>query len=307
VIFLSGCGSLGFYDSSPLTKERGKAPDKVKLDDFLPSWQPFAGNSSGLFYASASIIEPKLELRAIKANLSVDLSADLSRDESQTSLKIVVNSRGGGEGKLPSIKVSSFVRNYGLLAGINATPFDITSSKEGEERNCAGIVVSDGITISQPFDRYDAIVFYKDGSAAILPQAEITSLEDVENAVGGFRMVLKDGELAERLSRTKEVRHPRSAVGLSSDGRTLYLLVIDGRRSGSIGATEAEIALIMKKLGAECALNLDGGGSTAMALRLPNNRVKIVNTPIHKGIPGRERAVGACIGLAAVENHKIVR
>jgi exopolysaccharide biosynthesis protein len=93
-------------------------------------------------------------------------------------------------------------------------------------------------------------------------------------------------------------KHPRSAAGLSNQGRTLYLLVIDGRRPGSQGATEVETAFILKRLGAEWGLNFDGGGSSALAMRYADGRVRTLNKPIHSGIPNRERAVAACLGLA---------
>ena len=272
--------------------EREKAPPPVAFEDFSPVWQPFStGEIEGLFYTSARLLNPKLELWAIKADLS------------RPSLRIVVS-----DGRL-SAKVSSFVRDRGLLAGINTVPFDPASAKEGEERKNVGIVVSGGAVISRPVNNYDALVFYKAQSggtaqrAAIIPQGEIGNLELVENAVGGFRIILDEGELAERLLSGNAPRHPRSAAGLSKDGQTLYLLAVDGRRPGSIGATEAETALILKKLGAEQGLNFDGGGSTAMALRFPDGRTKTVNTPVHSGIPGRERAVAACLGLGTVESE----
>ncbi len=71
-------------------------------------------------------------------------------------------------------------------------------------------------------------------------------------------------------------RHPRTAVGVSADGRTLYLLVIDGRQPDfSAGATLAELAGLLTSEGAAAVYNLDGGGSTAMAL----DGIGVVNRP----------------------------
>ena len=52
-------------------------------------------------------------------------------------------------------------------------------------------------------------------------------------------------------------------MGYLPDGRVI-LLIVDGRISTSQGATTLEMAAIMKGLGCEGALNLDGGGSTGM-------------------------------------------
>ena len=61
-------------------------------------------------------------------------------------------------------------------------------------------------------------------------------------------------------------RNPRTLVGTTSDGR-LILVAVDGRRPGhSVGASFEESALIMRALGANDAVNLDGGGSTGMTL-----------------------------------------
>ena len=59
-------------------------------------------------------------------------------------------------------------------------------------------------------------------------------------------------------------RQPRTAVGVTSDGRML-LVVIDGRQPGySVGMTLQELADLMSSLGARDAINLDGGGSSTM-------------------------------------------
>lgn len=58
----------------------------------------------------------------------------------------------------------------------------------------------------------------------------------------------------------------RTAVGYLPDGRVV-LLVCDGRISASKGVTTLQLARIMKGLGCEGALNLDGGGSTGIWVR----------------------------------------
>lgn len=63
-----------------------------------------------------------------------------------------------------------------------------------------------------------------------------------------------------------DVRQPRTMAGVDRQGR-LILVTVDGRLTGgSEGFTLYEEAVFMKSLGAVQALNLDGGGSTAMAV-----------------------------------------
>ncbi|CAL9593295.1 phosphodiester glycosidase family protein [Streptomyces sp. enrichment culture] len=62
-------------------------------------------------------------------------------------------------------------------------------------------------------------------------------------------------------------RAPRTAAGITAQGR-IVLLTVDGRRPGySAGLTIAETAAVMRSLGAVNALNLDGGGSTTMVVQ----------------------------------------
>ena len=59
-------------------------------------------------------------------------------------------------------------------------------------------------------------------------------------------------------------RHPRSLIGKRPNGEVV-MAVIDGRAKGqAAGATIAETAYIARLLGLTDALNLDGGGSSAL-------------------------------------------
>jgi uncharacterized protein YigE (DUF2233 family) len=62
--------------------------------------------------------------------------------------------------------------------------------------------------------------------------------------------------------------HPRTAVALSKDGKTLYLVVADGTVSeGVTGVTLPQLAVFLREqLGACEAVNLDGGGSSTMVI-----------------------------------------
>lgn len=63
-------------------------------------------------------------------------------------------------------------------------------------------------------------------------------------------------------------RHPRTAVGFDRGSDRLWLVVVDGRRDDySEGMTLLELAELFVALGADEALNLDGGGSSAMIIQ----------------------------------------
>ncbi len=91
--------------------------------------------------------------------------------------------------------------------------------------------------------------------------------------IGGYPVLLDGGAprgdlgVAERPS-FAAARHPRTAVGFDSGGGLLWLVVVDGRQAPrSTGMSLPELADLLLALGADKALNLDGGGSSAMLLR----------------------------------------
>lgn len=69
-----------------------------------------------------------------------------------------------------------------------------------------------------------------------------------------------------KLAKFNTDRHPRTAAGRRADG-TVLLVVADGRSPQAAGLTMGELQQVMLALGCRDAINLDGGGSTAMVVR----------------------------------------
>jgi len=93
------------------------------------------------------------------------------------------------------------------------------------------------------------------------------------------------------------VRHPRTAAGVTADGRTLILAVVDGRQPGySIGVTLPELADILIGLGASEAINLDGGGSSTFIYHRPDGTLLT-----NKASGGTWRPVGNHLGVRLEE------
>lgn len=119
--------------------------------------------------------------------------------------------------------------------------------------------------------------------------------------------LVRNGQVSISMSETSAFakdRHPRTAVGVSSDGTKVFLVTIDGRQSGySVGATLRELADYMKSLGAYQAINLDGGGSTEMAARLPYLEQPVL---VNKPSEGRQRAVPTTLQVVSTEAPKRV-
>ena len=72
-------------------------------------------------------------------------------------------------------------------------------------------------------------------------------------------------------------RHPRTAYALTADN-DLLLVVVDGRTSKAKGMTAKELTLFLKKhFNPRWALNMDGGGSSAMYVKGMGNSSNILN------------------------------
>lgn len=105
----------------------------------------------------------------------------------------------------------------------------------------------------------------------------------------GRNVALAADSVEGTIPRFSRQRHPRSALGISRDSATLYVVAVDGRQDASVGMTLEELADAMIALGAYEAMNLDGGGSTALIVR-----DSIVNTPSDTS---GERPVGNVVAI----------
>lgn len=209
---------------------------------------------------------------------------------------LVTPPNGERPSETDGLKTSTFLKKYRCQVAVNASPFRPVGSREGEPRDVIGLSVSRGERYSEPAAGYGSLVITRDRKARIVGPGGRT--QNAHHAVGGFRMLLEDGR---NVGKDGAV-HPRTAVGLSKDGRSLFLLVIDGRQRGySEGATTKETAGWLKALGAHQGLNLDGGGSTTMvsADGKAEGGYRLLNRPIHAAIPGTERVNGNHLGIFA--------
>ena len=130
-------------------------------------------------------------------------------------------------------------------------------------------------------------------NAEIVFDAPHINLENIWQAVSGAGLILQNGSIVNYgYVPGRAARHPRSAVGISSDGDTVFLVAVDGR-GASIGATHAELGAIMQSIGAYNAMHFDGGGSTSLGIREPGRTLSLANTPSD----GSQRRVVNALGV----------
>lgn len=85
--------------------------------------------------------------------------------------------------------------------------------------------------------------------------------------------------------------NPRTIVGLRADNRKMWLVAVEGI-DGTAGLTLPQAAEVMIELGAASALNLDGGGSTSLAVDDGHGGAGLINVP-STGTPPCDYAVGS--------------
>lgn len=184
---------------------------------------------------------------------------------------------------------SEFLQEFKCQVAINGSVFLPTAGRAREPLDVRGLSLSRGDLYSQP-NQFDALLIGKDRKAWIA--AAPVQVGAAYNGLSGYHALLVDGRNAEGDADF----NPRSAVGISRDQRYLILMTIDGRQTDySEGATTAETAEWLQKLGAFSGLNLDGGGSTALVIEGPDGDPLVLNTPSGK----RERWVANHLGVFA--------
>jgi hypothetical protein len=202
--------------------------------------------------------------------------------------------------------------NGGFFARLDAVAETAAGWTDGQPVDVVGLSRSDGRTVSPPSRKgegepallVDEASDRRSCPCAVRPAlATESDLDGVEDAVAGMgprngqpgTLLVDEGRNRGATAQVAPAqRHPRTAAGVSRDGRTLLLLVVDGRRPGwSIGATLPELAALMIDAGAWSAINLDGGGSSALWHREQGAAGRVLNRPSD----GRVRPVANHLGV----------
>jgi exopolysaccharide biosynthesis protein len=101
-----------------------------------------------------------------------------------------------------------------------------------------------------------------------------------------------------------DVLNPRTAIGLSKDNRELIIFIADGRGAGgSLGLTGNEMAdLLINDYGVYNALNMDGGGSSTLAMK---DAITGANSIINVSPDGASgRAVCSSLAIFAIRENR---
>lgn len=232
---------------------------------------------SGVVYDHVERTQPRpLQIHVLKIDLQ---SAGIA-----LGLDVAPDPDGDGPAETTLVAPLDHATRSRLVAAVNANAWRMLPDPKtgrtpgyivGGACDMSGWVVADGQQHSPPQGGYWSFWVASDGSAHLGDVA--TAPTAARWAIAGFGGLIRNGEI---LPQPSDVRHPRTALGLDRQSRTLILAVIDGRQSGySEGLSERELAELMAELGCHNALNLDGGGSSVMVLCEPGKEARIMNRP----------------------------
>ena len=194
---------------------------------------------------------------------------------------------------------SQFLISSGTELATNSGFFAPCCSAANEGKDVIGLTVTDGRTVS-PLDptRPASLLISPTNQALVGTFTSLPISFAVADAVTGSDILVARGaNVAPTADTAFNNANPRTAVGVSADGRTLYLVTIDGRQPGySTGTSLAETGDVLLALGAFDALNLDGGGSTAVVIADGAGGATLLNRPSG----GAERYDGGNFGVFAL-------
>ncbi len=191
-------------------------------------------------------------------------------------------------------RVGNFLIKHKLQLVVNTSFFDPCCSdlpKEGKD--LAGLAVAQGQLVSPWSDTHPVgIAVAQKGNQPYVIKSAPKTVQSLQFAIAG-NTLLTEGQVTRKPNDKKE---PRTAVGFSKDGRYLIFIVIDGRsRFHSLGANLYHTGLWLIRFGAWEGCNLDGGGSSSMAIDDGRGGYRLLNHPSS----GRERYVGNILGVYA--------
>jgi len=189
-------------------------------------------------------------------------------------------------------KVSEYGAQAKALAAVNAGFFD---------GSCKSVSFLKLDAVLKAFNSKSRSVLGIDGQERIsikrVPAGQ--DWADVRHGVGGIPRIVTDGVVDVNSEGGSQSfinnRNPRTAVGLVDDQHAIIVMV-EGRSADAKGMSLKALAEFMISLGAKQAVNLDGGGSSALWIDPAlGDRDGLVSVPSD----GTERRVNSALAVFA--------
>jgi exopolysaccharide biosynthesis protein len=169
---------------------------------------------------------------------------------------------------------SDYAARKGAQVAINGDAFAVNGYTP------RGLAVGDSNSWSNTSDDIASAVFHLRRSgertvAAIEPPETLVGVAELppgtEGVISGRPLLVRQSQVETSFDCNDQVtlacvRAPRTAIAVSPNGNVLWLAVVDGWQSGSLGVTASELAAFLRDRGAGMAMALDGGSSSTLVL-----------------------------------------
>lgn len=195
------------------------------------------------------------------------------------------------------------INKYDSLAEPILYTSDFAKMTDGSVGGILEVVVTDGVVtemrreqegIEIPENGYviralpdfspEILQILKVGDEVTLNIETSLDIQNIKTASGGGTLLIKDGQ-KHKITHNVAGNNPRTMAGVTKDGKTLYLVTVDGRKNNAAGMTLQGLQDLALELGLYHAINFDGGGSTTMTVKNPaTNEIEVVNTPSDGGL-----------------------
>ena len=220
---------------------------------------------------------------------------DLTRPE------IYLQATGPGEN---GQRTSSFAQSVGATVAINGDLWDANNWNAYEP---LGLAVGEGWKWRDDTDTWSFLACDPSKQCSYDSWGHLApTAPRWWTAIGGMQdLLVIDGVAQSYTPQYYQEREPRTATGLTQDGSTLILLVVDGRTPIALGMSFAELSAVMLEFDAWTAANHDGGGSSTLVVggavaNIPSDGSERV-VANHLAVVVSDHTDPACVG---VENAK---
>lgn len=175
-----------------------------------------------------------------------------------------------------SVQTSAHIGSYGETAGVYAKRYDAevtinaSAFRDAGGHGSGGLIrgscVIDGKETGDPENGFWKFVGIKNDGRMYISNYYQTTINDYRWGLEFYPALIVDGKNVVDGTFGMGIQ-PRTAIGQSSSG-DLMMLIIDGRQVGySLGCTVSECEKILSRYKAYQAINLDGGSSAIMCYK----------------------------------------
>ena len=200
-----------------------------------------------------------------------------------------------------AMTTSDFLTEFDLQIAVNGsffypfeehTPWDYYP-RQNDAAIALGENISNGDRYGKTGSQWNVVCFDRANRVRVALQQQCP--DRTVNAVAGRELLIRDGR---SIIDYETKAYARTIAVVNRQGDKLWLVVVDGKQPFySEGITLLEAARLSLELGGDRAVNLDGGGSSTLAIA-QNETFEILNAPIHTKIPLRERPIANHLGFA---------